>query len=527
MLITPPKPLCVQDLHQAIADVANKPLVNSQLERKGNGVSLFKSIQDRAIKGCGISGSMADSLRFLSTLESRQLLTSTEVLALSQGVLRQECIISPEQCEFPLGISLLRWLSGYLRIMARSPLLKQAVEKIITDAPVKSKPEECVLPEPGMQELYDELKSMKKQCDNYISENQNSNVMTERQRRLFLKRLLLPFEKILMQYPMTSRYVPCLREDACVEGCSFANIYKELENMINELEEAIQYSKCLHERIDRLDIKKVLIVKKEFSDFVKLIAFQRLPDENIPCLDGMEINKLFDTEALLDSSYAEHIKLQSICYLFFRRKEGIPIDLAEKSLKYICINCMGAHLELDFSYSNQGNLIGFIGSERYSVLGSRFNSDDQRIGDVYHCRSFEYCYAAFQDWFNVHKINLCDEVEAEKFFHQLWRYDYSKVDDDITWLVSLIARAGLRPDDRLRFIDSPALTCLACGFSENLKKDENSGLSDMPETIRQFASELIQLLQHHRERDCHLAQSIYPQRLWNEKYKGKLPSSYF
>ncbi len=36
--------------------------------------------------------------------------------------------------------------------------------------------------------------------------------------------------------------------------------------MINGLQEAIQYSTCMHERIDRLDINKVLIVKKEFCE---------------------------------------------------------------------------------------------------------------------------------------------------------------------------------------------------------------------------------------------------------------------
>lgn len=89
MDITSSKPLYVQDLNRAIADVANKPLVNSQLESKSNGVSLFTSLQDRAIKGFAISGSVADSLRFLSTLQSRQLLTSAEVLQTFTNIWRR------------------------------------------------------------------------------------------------------------------------------------------------------------------------------------------------------------------------------------------------------------------------------------------------------------------------------------------------------------------------------------------------------------------------------------------------------
>lgn len=235
----------------------------------------------------------------------------------------------------------------------------------------------------------------------------------------------------------------------------------------------------------------------------------------------MEINKLFDTEALRDSSYAEFIKCQTVNVLYWQG-QGIPMAITEKDLEHMHINYMGAHLELDFAYQNQGGLVDFIGSERYSALGSRFNSDDKYIGDVYLNRSVEDCYSAFQDWFNGHKVDYIN-FEAVKFFLQLWRHDYSKV-DDITWLVSIIVRAGLVPGEFPRFSDNTLLTCLACGFSENVKKVEKSGLSDMPETIRQFASELIHLLQHHRERDCHLAQSIDPQRLWNEKYEGKLPS---
>ncbi|WP_422467710.1 hypothetical protein [Endozoicomonas sp. ALC013] len=523
MDITPSNPIYLQDLHRATPDVANQPLVNSQLERKSNGVSLFKSIQDRAITGYEIPGSVADSLRFLSTLQSRQLFTPVEVSALSRAVLRQECVISPEQCKFPLSINLLRWLSGYLRIMERSPSVKQAVEKIITEAPVQSEPE-CVLPELSLPQLYDELSSVKAQCDEYITENQSSKMMTERTRRLYLKRLLLPFKGTLRKYSITTRHLTCLNLNICFDECSFAKIYDNLKKMIGGLKEAIQYSTCMHERIDRLAINKVLIVKKEFCELVKLIAFQRLPDENIPCLDDMEINKLFDTEALRDSSYAEFIKFTTVDDLYTSQGEETPIALSKKDLQHLHINYLGAHLELDFEYQNQGDLVDFIGSERYSALGSRFNSYDKRIGDVYLKQSVEWCYAAFHYWFKGNKVDIYDFVN-DQFLHQLWHHDYSKV-DEITWLVSVIARAGLVPGDDPGFSDNPSLTCPACGFSENVKKVEKPALSDMPEAIRQFASELIHLLQHHRKRDCHFARSVDPQRLWNEKYEGKLPSGY-
>ncbi|WP_257267219.1 hypothetical protein [Endozoicomonas sp. ONNA2] len=518
------KPPYIQNLHRAIADDANKPPVKSQLERKGNGISLFKSIHERAIKGCGITGSVADSLRFLSTLESRQLLTSAESLPLSRAVLKQECVISPEQCKFPLSINLLRWLSGYLRIMERSPSVKQGVEKIINDAPVDSV-SELVLPEYNQDKLYDELISVKAQCDKFASEDQSSRVMTEKTRRLHLKELLLPLKDILNHNPITSQYMAiCLDKSICTAECSFEHLYKHLKKMIKALHEAITYLSCMHERIDRLDINKVLVVKKEFCEFVKLIAFQRLPDENIPCLDDLEINELFYTKVLWDSSYAEFIKYITVNRIFCK-KQDIPLALAVKNLENMFVNYMGAHLELDFEYETQGNLMGFIGSERYSALGSRFNRDNQYIGNVFFYRAVEYCYEVFQEWFRSHKIDSFN-FEAEKFFHQLWHLDYSKL-DDTQWLVSVIARSGLKPVGGPRGLHHrPAFMCLACGFSENVKKVEKSGLNDMPETIRQFASELIQLLQHHRERDCHLARSIDPQRLWNEKYKGKLPSSY-
>ncbi|WP_257295619.1 hypothetical protein [Endozoicomonas sp. YOMI1] len=67
----------------------------------------------------------------------------------------------------------------------------------------------------------------------------------------------------------------------------------------------------------------------------------------------MEINKLFDTEALRDSSYAEFIKCQTVNVLYWQG-QGIPMAITEKDLEHMHINYMGAHLELDFAYQNQG-----------------------------------------------------------------------------------------------------------------------------------------------------------------------------
>ncbi|USE39201.1 hypothetical protein [Endozoicomonas sp. SCSIO W0465] len=537
MDITSSKPPYVQDLPRAIADVANTPLVNSQFDRKGNAVSLFKSIQDRAIRGCGISGSVADSLHFLSTLESRQLLTTAEVMALSRAVRKGECIISPEQCKFPLSINLLRWLSGFLRIMERSPAVKMAVEKTISDAPIRSvfdyvksldlscetedmeemedSIKECSIH--NLKSLNNELRLVKEQFDNYISENQSSTVMADDTKKHYLNQLLSPLHDRLEQHPKT-----CLLSDVSFLNCPFADIYKDLMRALTDLDDSIQYSTCMHERIDRLDINNVLIVKKEFCEWVKAMAFQRLPDESIPSLDGMKINKLFDTGRLLDRSYAEFIKFQTVLSADFRKGEIVPRALGYKDLEHLYINYMGVHLELDLDHKKEVNLVDFVGfnSECYSALAFRFNSKEKWVGDVYRNRSVEYCYEAFQQWFKGERVI---SIDAMRLFHQLWRDDYSKV-DNITWLVSVIARAGLVPCDPPGFSVLPSLFCPDCNFSGNIKKVENSGRSDGPESIRQPASELIQLLQHHRERDCNLARSIDPQRLWNEKYQGKLPS---
>ncbi|WP_422448166.1 MULTISPECIES: hypothetical protein [unclassified Endozoicomonas] len=534
MNITSSKPLCVQDLQEAIADVANKPLVTSHFERK-NTVSLFRSIQDRTITGIRISGSVSDNLQFLSTLENRQLLTTAEVMALSRAVVNGECIISPEQCKFPLSINLLRWLSGFLRIMERSPLVKMAVEKIIIDAPVHSAVDFLMSEMPNenkdnvedflkinvmtsMLKSHSQMKSVKDQCDKYISENQSS--MTDEEKKLYLYGLLLPFWDDWEEDNQSS----LLARNQFFK-LNFSFHYEHMINVINQLDENIQYSSCMHERIDRLGINKVLILKKEFCELVRSVAFQRLPDENIPCLDDMELNKLFDTRALLDRSYAEFTKYQTVGRVRMEKSPIVPMALAEKDLEHLYVNYMGIHLELDLGDKRRANLVNFIGlnSRCYSALGSRFNSINKYIGDVYHNKYVELCYTAFQDWFRDHKTT---KLETMSCFHQLWCDDYSKM-NDIKWFVSIIARAGLMPGNCIWFSDNPSLICPECHFKENLKKVEKSGLSNIPETIRQFASELIRLLQHHSERDCHLAQSIDPQRLWNEKYEGKLPSGYF
>ena len=111
---------------------------------------------------------------------------------------------------------------------------------------------------------------------------------------------------------------------------------------------------------------------------------------------------------------------------------------------------------------------------------------------------------------------IVDKVDATAFRERIWDCEYNML-DDFPWLISAIARSGLRPYRLVDCSKSISLFCPNCSYDAQLGQ---GSLRKGIHHIHQLHSQFLTLLQEHKNiHECTVAQSIEPARLWCERHQ--------
>ena len=509
------------------------------------------------------------SLQLLSRLAERQLLLPRERAALESAVLNNEVVIDPQQCRFAKSIDALRLLAAFLGIMEKSPTLKRALGVMINDTPVSQSPLEDTVAEgmfggspEAMNKALEDLKSILARFVQLQPDCSQEVPIAHDVREEILGMLDQCWEK----YNLTignQAFSPFAKPDA---KCRVVKYWEHLTSMIDLLEQIPGYTD-LHERIDKLDVNKVLTPTAEFMALLHVLSHLRVPEA--PSLDTMEIDRLFSVDEVFGHSHYQAKIFWSSCE-WVNERTFPPMKLADGGflLNTLWVNYLNAcHIELAFfPFHNHVKALAppWVDNTLARQVASfihhqeRFDNVSNMLVVYYPARMISNTVLALRPdtlrlyggfvkihQRDIHQPDNCIPSEVFAFADRVVQGCLAReaTMDDIEWMLSLVLRGGLEYDRLNSRPGGRKLQCPGCSFYGLVDERDDpvdyydADYMECGNSLRlsyhHFASSAVRDMQHvHRDvmrvlwfhkkhsHDCTIARAVDVQKLWNERYSG-------
>ena len=325
--------------------------------------SVFRQLQQRSIHGGRLLDQRSKTIHFLCRLEQHQLLLKRECCTLARAVLARECQVDQQQCEFSKNIDALRLFAAFLRIMEKSPGLKTALGQMIRQAatPASQAKRDSVTiysddPMAKLVSLNVHLKSILATLQDQLSspcEIEQSFLKETISKIRELRTLHFPDE--LKRFLKTGAQKACFpfgndleSDDLESNGQTVAQFRSRLADTVSIFDRTATYAQ-MHERIDWLEMHTILQPEWEFMALLQIITYLRVPDEQIPTLDGVvDIHSLFGRRNIYGKKYYEHLTSRlNALWAFTSDSEQLGPDDVGVSKHPLWVNYLGGcHLEL-------------------------------------------------------------------------------------------------------------------------------------------------------------------------------------
>lgn len=550
--------ISLQDLHDALSAPSSRPTrsvhfgsqtiaeVNPEkltCTRAKKPASLFKFLQQRRISGY-MTGRAIESLCFLSNLARRQLLLSAEFEVLSRAVACGQCVIEPQQCSSGLGIDMLRIVAVFLRMLENSPEIKKNIETFIAKAPTVSGQQyfaERAQTKSGVNDddsevvrspktafkdcniesiklLTDDLSSVLANHDAFIRAASALPMLGDKEKAQHLKDLIRPHISKMDMHVCAVALIHNLTHLTA----SAAKLRDELARLIKAFEQAVRFSCEKRARLDRMPINRVLLFNKAFSKTISVISRMRQAPREAFCMDHRLNGSPFASRFLLTSDYVDIVEFRGLDDHIARGRDFTTMSIAKMTTEQVWVNYQGAHLEFELWWRLQSPSVlstisdlAIPGLSCEAVFG--FHSV-YYSGGLASCTWVVDLFRGLQQW-----LSEPVRVDAQSFFLAMWDCDYTAL-DDFPWLISVIARSGMRPwpmHDR-DYSSDIVFMCPCCAFQGKIRNCSTS-----PRKVRdigQLHAGFVHMLQQHKKKlTCSIAQSLQLEPLWREHHHGPLP----
>lgn len=489
--------------------------------------SLFKYLQQRTINGRG-SGKSVNCLVFLANLVERQLLLPSELEMLGRAVAQGECIIEPALCRSSQGIDALRVLSAFLMVLHKSPQISKALDRFIDQAPVLSGSEYFhnqgagASQEAGSYDHYS-VANIKRLQGNLVLVLKKYDAVTHilpmlcgEEKIQYLKGLLEPLMNEITSFQCTAWLLTHLNDSG-----SDWQLRTRLINLVKNLECGIRSMDHFDGRIDQLDIAKVLVISQQFSQYFTLLGYTRSLSGDIPSSDPQQLETLLDCSYLLDGKYVDIMRCRSIDFKSINTANALSNSPVTEEVGYLWVYFRGVYLEFDLGYPKVSNsdlnlIISYYDGEVLCpFIRNRYVRRLLKHTGLVSYKWLAGLYLELHKWLDE-SSPVAYKACAITFQEKIWDYEYSTL-DDFHWLISAIARSGLRPHITRDSTETISLLCPDCTFDVELRRRDCFTGTHF---IQQLQSQFLELVGHHKQnRECTVAQSVDPARLWCERQR--------
>ena len=320
--------------------------------------SIFRQLQQRIIHGGRLQGRHIKTIYFLCRLEQHQLLLNRESCTLARAVLARECHIDQQQCELSKNIDALRLFGAFLRIMEKSPGLKTALGQMICRASSPSSQADRDAIKIYSDDPMAKLVTLNVHLKAILVTLQDQLSCPPEVEQSFLKATISKIRELrTLHFPEELKYlVETGVQKACFpfgnnlesNGQTIAQFHSRLANTVSIFDRAATYAQ-MHERIDWLEMHTILQPEWEFMALLQIITYLRVPDEQIPTLDGVvDIHSLFGRRNIYGKKYYEHLTSRlTALWAFTSDNEQLGPDDVGVSKHPLWVNYLGGcHLEL-------------------------------------------------------------------------------------------------------------------------------------------------------------------------------------
>ena len=491
-------------------------------------VSLFKCLQQRTINGRP-SGKAVDCLFFFANLVERQLLLPIELEVLSRAVVQGACLIEPALCRSSHGVDALRMMSAFLVVLHKSPLLKKGLERYIDQVPVLSggryfagNKYKCETQGAcpydhysvaNLKQLLSKLVLVLKKYNSFISLKCVLPMLCDQEIRQYLKDLLKPLIHDMTCFQCTARLLSRLNDAEHYEL-----LRTELIRLIDNLDNGICSIKRFDGRIDRMAITKVLVFNEAFSHYITRLGCARRLCKDIAPIQHQQLEDLFDYPFFLDEKYVDIVQCKNIDFNGVGNKDYGSL---QNEIGYLWVYYSGVHFEFDLTYPwgkhSDFNLAVSFEADGVPcpLLKSGCFREWLRYTGLSSCKWLVGLYLELHQWLEE-SCSIANKDDATAFRERIWDCEYNML-DDFQWLISAIARSGLRPYRMVDCSRSISLFCPNCSYDAELSRES---LRKGIHYIDQLRSQFLALLQDHKNiHECTVAQSIEPARLWCERHQ--------
>ena len=494
-------------------------------------VSLFKGLQQRTINGRP-SGKAVDCLLFFANLVERQLLLPIELEVLSRAVVQGECLIEPALCRSSHGVDALRMMSAFLVVLHKSPQIKKAMDRFIDQEPVLSgsrffsgnkyegEPQgSCPYDHysvANLKQLLSKLVLVLEKYNIFISLKRVLPMLCDQEIRQYLKDLLKPLIHEMAIFQCAARLLSHLNA-----AKHHKLLRTELTRLIDNLNNGIHSINRFDGRIDRVAITKVLIFNKAFSLYITRLGYARRLCKGIAPIKHQQLEDLLDYPFFLDEQYVDIMQCKNIDFNGVGKKGLLSNSSLQNEIGYLWVYYSGVHFEFDLTH-HWGKYWDFNLAVSFeedgipcSLLKSGCFREWLRYTGLSSYKWLVGLYLELHKWLEE-SCPMVDKVDATAFRASIWDCEYHML-DDFPWLISAIARSGLRPYRLVDCSKSISLFCPNCSYDAKLSRGSlHTGIH----YIHQLRSQLLTLLQDHKNNHgCTVAQSIEPARLRCERHQ--------
>ena len=497
---------------QSVAPATQKVLVPAR-----KSAPLFKFLQQRSINGCK-SGEGIDCLHFLASLVERQLLLPKELDVLSRAVVTGECVIEPALCRSSRGIDALRVLAAFLMVLDKTPSLKQELNDFIAKAPV-------VVMTPklrrffdghsmaGLQRLQDELKVVLAECDRCI---RFLPMLCDQEICQYLEYLLVKHISRINRF----RCLIGLRDSLKTEKDHML-LRNTLARLIDHIGQGLRCGRELDGRIDSLPMDKVLPFNSQFSrDIISLGCMRGLSQEGTCCRSYAKMDELSDYSCLYGKCCVDTMQYYRVDNDILSDAGFSPLDMVKKRPKYIQVNYQGIFLEFRLPGEPKCYRVFQTEPEDSDAIPVVIQVILPRLFLKYkglaECRWLIDLYVElYKKWLNERGPEVDQASALALLDKKIWDCEYIRL-DDLQWLISVLARSGLRPHYGQDYSEGVSLFCPNCSFYAEVVHSPRFGDSSGLVVLQ---GEFIRLMLKHKKdnKGCSVAQAIEPEALWSER----------
>ena len=306
----------------------------------------------------------------------------------------------------------------------------------------------------------------------------------------------------------------------------------------------------MHERIDWLEMHTILQPEWEFMALLQMVTYLRVPDEQIPTLDGVvDIHSLFGRRNIYGKKYYEHLtSRQTALWALTSNIEQLGPDDVGVPEHPLWVNYLGGcHLELlHYPLHFQQKALGppWLGDSLAKLRKFMIHHHDRN----YFFRTADFCVRTINNIvfaLRFDHVGLCAAIKGchtmcrdchvlpGRVFQHLLNGSYMRM-NGIERFMSLLMRSGLEFSlDRMFSGSALCLRCPACSFTAEVQvhiRDSAEGSAVMQSffanydpvaqlrKIEHIHPDLCTIMQLHQtqKRSCTFAGAINIQQLLHE-----------